>query len=59
MPHVFLMIGLPDQTSIDLLHMLTFLHQHGNHILTIKPTTTKIAKYSEDAIRPEKIGITL
>lgn len=59
MPHVFLMIGLPNQTSIDLLQSLSFLQQHWKHMLTIKPTTVKIAKYSEDAIRPDQIGVIL
>lgn len=58
-PHIFLMIGLPKQSNIDLLATIAYLHTIGDTVLTIKPTTTKVTKASTDAIYPEKVGITL
>ena len=59
MPHIFLMMWLPDQTHSDLSKTVAYLGDIGNNVLTIKPTTTKIAKYSEDSIYPERIGVAL
>jgi hypothetical protein len=49
------MIGLPNQTHTDLAKTLSYLSKIKNHILTIKPTTVKVAKFSEDSISPEKV----
>lgn len=52
MPHVFLMIRLPQQMNVDLLATLSYLSDISPCVLTIKPTTAKVTKQSMDAIKP-------
>jgi len=59
MPHIFLMIGLPNQTELDLARTIAYLKDISEYVLTIKPTNTKVAKYSQDAIQPTTTGLQL
>lgn len=58
-PHIFLMIGLAQQSSLDLVATLTYLSDIGDSVLTIKPTTVKVSKASMDAIHSENVGLKL
>jgi radical SAM superfamily enzyme YgiQ (UPF0313 family) len=55
--HVFVIVGLPNETLHDSLLTIDFITRHTKEIFTIKPTRFKVSRWSPLAVRPADFGV--